>query len=343
MNDSAAAAKLVASLQARVEETLDRCIPRDVPLALVNFPNHGNVGDSAIWLGTKAALRRLGRGTVYETGAASYDQRALAARVRDGVILFHGGGNLGDLWPREQLFRERILQDFPNNRILQLPQTITFREEGAAARFRDLCRRHGGFSLLVRDLPSGRAAAELLGLEGVPCPDLAFALGPLGPRSAPSIDILWQNRSDAVERMHHTAIGDPRVALADWHDAEPKREVVAGRRRLAIMLALRRSASWLPWPDVCARVADSYERLAQVRLNGGLALLSRGRVVITDRLYGHILCLLLGIPHVVLDTRYGKNSAALEAWTGQSGIAHLCAQPAEALACAQRMLKGLKS
>jgi exopolysaccharide biosynthesis predicted pyruvyltransferase EpsI len=43
--------------------------------------------------------------------------------------------------------------------------------------------------------------------------------------------------------------------------------------------------------------------------------LSRGRVVITDRLHGHILCLLLGLPHVLLDNSIGKLSAYFETWT----------------------------
>jgi pyruvyl transferase EpsO len=47
----------------------------------------------------------------------------------------------------------------------------------------------------------------------------------------------------------------------------------------------------------------------------GLRLLSAGHVVVTERLHGHVLCLLAGIPHVVLDNSYGKVRAFVEAWT----------------------------
>ncbi|WP_276524270.1 polysaccharide pyruvyl transferase family protein, partial [Enterobacter hormaechei] len=45
---------------------------------------------------------------------------------------------------------------------------------------------------------------------------------------------------------------------------------------------------------------------ARRRVERGLRLLSRGERIVTDRLHGHILSLLLGIPHVVLDNDYGK-------------------------------------
>jgi pyruvyl transferase EpsO len=45
-------------------------------------------------------------------------------------------------------------------------------------------------------------------------------------------------------------------------------------------------------------------------------------VVITDRLHAHILSLLLGIPHAVLDNSYGKVGRFLAAWTGGAAGVH---------------------
>jgi pyruvyl transferase EpsO len=58
-----------------------------------------------------------------------------------------------------------------------------------------------------------------------------------------------------------------------------------------------------------------YRPLAEKRLQRGIRLLSTAEVVVTDRLHGHILCLLLGIPHVLLDTSNGKLSAFHRTWT----------------------------
>ncbi len=47
----------------------------------------------------------------------------------------------------------------------------------------------------------------------------------------------------------------------------------------------------------------------------GLLFLQRGRVVISDRLHGHILSVLLGIPHVILDNSYHKVTSYHRSWT----------------------------
>ena len=65
-----------------------------------------------------------------------------------------GGGNFGDLYPRYQSLRTRVVADFPSNRIVVLPQSIHFaRQEGIDARLAPL-RRHSDLRIAVRDAPS---------------------------------------------------------------------------------------------------------------------------------------------------------------------------------------------
>jgi pyruvyl transferase EpsO len=68
-----------------------------------------------------------------------------------------------------------------------------------------------------------------------------------------------------------------------------------------------------------------------------MACLSRGETVITDRLHGHILAMLLGIPHVLLDDRHGKLSSFHERWTSDVDGIHFAASPDEALAAAGQL------
>ena len=42
----------------------------------------------------------------------------------DGVIALHGGGNIGGSWPNHQRLRRRVLGDFPDRRIVIMPQSI---------------------------------------------------------------------------------------------------------------------------------------------------------------------------------------------------------------------------
>ena len=91
---------------------------------------HGNVGDSAIWLGERTLLRDAGVTVAYACDLQSFSAAELAERVPagTGTTFVHGGGNLGDLWPRHQVLRERVISAFPNHRIVQLPQSVHFRD-----------------------------------------------------------------------------------------------------------------------------------------------------------------------------------------------------------------------
>ena len=61
--------------------------------------------------------------------------------------------------------------------------------------------------------------------------------------------------------------------------------------------------------------------------------------MITDRLHGHILCVLLGIPHVILDNRYGKLSTYHRTWTAEVDGVHLADSPADALRLARELVR----
>ena len=63
-------------------------------------------------------------------------------------------------------------------------------------------------------------------------------------------------------------------------------------------------------------------------------------MVITERLHGHILCLLGGIPNVLIDNSYGKNAAFYSAWTHDWPGTGFVNTPAAAKARAQQLLEG---
>ena len=163
----------------------------DSPFALVDFPDHPNVGDSAIWLGTTAFFRKhRGMEPAYVATTRTLSGRELQDALPHGPIFIHGGGNFGDLWPRHHEFREHLLERFPDREIIQLPQSIHFQEPGRAARTARLIARHGRFRLFVRDRASYEFAAARFDCEVRLCPDMALFLGPLvrePPRSMCSV------------------------------------------------------------------------------------------------------------------------------------------------------------
>jgi len=282
--------------------------------ALVDFPDHANVGDSAIWLGEITMLRQItGRDPCYVSTWHDFDHDAFRAACPDGVLFLHGGGNLGDIWPHHQHFREQILSAFPDRTIVQLPQSIHFREPSNATRFAAIAGRHPHFTLHVRDRRSLTFARRHLGCPAILAPDSAYAMArPV--RGTPDCDVLMLMRTDDERRDHADPVALPASsAMVDWLEDEP---------------------GLPPGTDPVARTAQ-----AMARVDRGLRLLSRGRVVITDRLHGHILADLLRIPHVVLDNEYGKIAAYMEAWPAASSSVAVATTMAQAMAQAERMTR----
>ncbi len=255
--------------------------------ALVDFPDHANVGDSAIWLGELAMLRQItGRDPSYISTWHDFDLDAFHRACPDGLLFLHGGGNLGDIWPHHQRFRESILANVRDRTVVQLPQSIHFRSPANIDRFAAVVADHPDFVLYVRDTRSLKFARERLACPSHLAPDSAYALGGQF-RAAPQCDVLMLMRTDD-ERLGYVLPSADMLMVVDW--LEDDADLPVGRDA-----------------GIC-------EAQAVARVDRGLRSLERGRVVVTDRLHGHILADLLGIPHVVLDNEYGKIAAYLDAW-----------------------------
>ena len=327
---------VVAGLAARVVATYAELLDGASDVALLDYPNHVNIGDAAIWAGELAALRALGVPVRYACDQRGYVPGHLRAALGPRtVILLHGGGNFGDLYPRHQRLRERVLADFPERRTVQLPQSVAHAGAGTAERLRGLAARHRDLHVLVRDRPSAAWFEERAGIPTRLCPDSALALRRLEPAVART-GILWLARTDP-EAVATGVEPPPGVRRGDW--PEPRAPWTA--RRLASRLA---SAATSTAPAAGAHVwpaaAGLFPRLAAERLRTGAAFVGGARVIVTDRLHAHLLSLLCGVPSVLCDNSTGKVRACFDLWTGESPLAHWGGTPEAALALAGRIAAG---
>ena len=306
----ATSAVLAANLARRIHEVVGAVLAPATRCAVLDYPFHANVGDNAIWLGEQRVLRALGARVVYTANLSAYDPDRLASRLAGrGTILLHGGGNLGDLWPEHQRVREEVVAAFPDYPIVQLPQSICFRDSAALRRAKTVFDRHPNLTLLLRDQNSLAIARNTFRARSILCPDMALALGELKRAGRPRVDVVALCRSDQEAAVRALPGGKAPWKCQDW--VAPPRGLRGG-----VWRALRRLHRY---HDVLGRRGDGlyrlYGLLARQRLAYGRRLLSRGRVVVTDRLHGHLLSLLLGIPHVIMDDQYGKLRSFYETWT----------------------------
>jgi exopolysaccharide biosynthesis predicted pyruvyltransferase EpsI len=254
--------------------------------ALLDFPDHANVGDSAIWLGELVMLRGItGRDPDYVCTWHDFDEQALRTACPDGIVFLHGGGNLGDIWPHHQQMRETVLERLRDRTVVQLPQSIHFRDASAAARFAGIAARHPQLTLYARDTASLAIAQQMVGTVAALAPDSAFALGGQARRE-PDVPVLALMRTDK-ERVDSTPALPAGTFVCDWLEDDDG-------------------------------LSGDHAALATARVARGLRLLSRGQTIATDRPHGHILALLLDIPHIVFDNDYGKIGRYVATWTRDS-------------------------
>jgi exopolysaccharide biosynthesis predicted pyruvyltransferase EpsI len=319
---------------ARLQDEITRALAPELDgvrsFALVDFPDHSNVGDSAIYLGELEWLRRRGLAPAYVCSTTTYSAAALREAVPEGPILIHGGGNFGDIWPHHQALREAVITAFPGRRIVQLPQTIHFDDKAALDHVAEIIAAHGDVLLLVRDRSSYELARNAFACEVRLCPDIALTLGSMRLPGKAWHDLLLLVRTDKETAKHESIPALPVGAVAcDWLD-EPENFRQRRRRWSACRTVLSAPRQAF---DLNYQRAELYRRLAAHRLARGLRVLASGRTVISDRLHAHILCLLLGIPHIVFDNNYGKLGRFIDTWTAECELVRLAGGLAEALDC----------
>lgn len=305
----------VAELRTQLVSTLTELAQGRESWALLDFPHHNNIGDSAIWLGARMLLPPLhGRSASYVSNARFDPGEVRRHLAQDGIIYLQGGGNFGDLWPGHQLYREAVLARYPGHRIVQLPQSIHYNDPAAIERTKRAIAGHGDFHLLVRDRRSHDFATAHFDCNVLMAPDNAFGID-MGAfaRSGPASGIRCIFREDQEKRDDAVAGAEVFAGLAveDW------RQMGAGHRRLSrnVMRVVRREP---PVPGWMALRAAAFDWMARSLVAMGFAQLSRAEVVVTDRLHGHIMCELFGVPHVVIDNSYGKVSGYIDFWGASS-------------------------
>ncbi len=306
--------------------------------ALLNYPNHYNVGDHAIWLGTVDFLRSLNTRIAYTCDLDDYSPLSLAAALDpDDPLLLLGGGSFGDLWPDRQAFHETIVAAHPHRAIFLLPQSIHFQNAALERRAAEVFNAHGGVTLFARDRTSyERMGEQFSGCSVHLAPDMALQLSgwlsSVAPAGDPDPRTLLLARNDR-ECFASQATALPGALRQDWTPYQRKWRW--GRACVPFSLAVARwhrrlwacgishpsefaaRSAW--FRGLTAHPAGALADAPGCRLSldllwYGCRQLSGHPAVVTDRLHAHVLAAMLGVPNVLLPNVYPKNRAFFETW-----------------------------
>jgi len=336
---------MLEKLRHILTETWRGLLPSGSKCALALYPDHWNAGDAAIWWGTRKLLAELGVEVRYACDPWSYDPVELRRALPEGPVLLLGGGNFGDVYPPEESLRNRILEDFCSRRIIQLPQSIWFRSQEGIDRMAKLLAAQSDFMLLLRDRESLEfARTRFPETHAALCPDASLALDLTMASANPEVPVLalWRNDSELC--------GPLPAVPSDWivRDWTLKNGILPAEEASQIAGAVRFFKEWVGNPPAIgspcpperrlawSQQSSRWDELAEERTLRGCRILTSGRMIVTNRLHAHLLCAMMGKPHVVCDTSNGKVFAYRDTWNDANGscgsaFVHFANSPAEAV------------
>ncbi len=281
-------------------------LPIDRPLVYLDYPVHMNFGDLLIMRGTERFFADYGHRVVSRAAYMNFVAHDASRITRETVIVMHGGGNFGDLYPVHQNFREQIVRRFPDNRIVVLPQSVYFSSPLALERSARIFRQHRDLALCVRDHASLGQVRGKFTDNTVLMPDMAHQLW-RGSQPHPTAGerTLQLLRTDVEAAAHQQQVAAQQPM--DWLDFVPRWSCqIFGRilRLHALEGKLgRKLGAHTLWHGYC----DLLHRHMESRFLGY-------DEVITSRLHGMIFALLLGKRVRYLDNLYGKLNGYARTW-----------------------------
>jgi len=271
--------------------------------AYIDIPTHFNVGDLLIYKGTDKFFSDYNINIVYEAGTLAIDFKKLEEA---DVILFHGGGNFGDLYPLHQKLREKVIKDFSHKRIICLPQSIHYDSQDALIKSSVLFKSHPDFHFFVRDDKSFEIANQFSN-NVYKMPDMAHSLHPLvdqlevGPSNIVPPKILNLIRVDKESNGGNKSLN--KVGF-DWVNIiTPTDYFIQTMYFKMIKLKYLRPRAHKMW-----------SKLSDAIIFRSIQYFSSHTLVHTDRLHGLILSCLLGKEIFLKDNSYGKNTNYYKAW-----------------------------
>lgn len=278
-------------------------------IALIDVALHVNLGDS-ILMRAAIHLASLFGHSVHYVCAGSQDsnfdetfprcdmEKLIEVVKNNGLVMYHAGGNWGDLYRHVQKYRLQFLKRLGTAyqtknttfKVIQLTQTIAYKPDGMEhiATDDDAINNlpAGMFTLVTRQEDSYTWAKEHYkdNIKILKSPDLAFALGQLSPVGEPTIDVIFVMRDDREDKER-------------GNDLERK----VGTRFTGTGLTYS-FQDWGYENETNEYSAEHPTLLSEVRLNGALRTISSGKVLITNRFHAHLIGMMMGKMTFWVDT-----------------------------------------
>ncbi|WP_424475224.1 polysaccharide pyruvyl transferase family protein [Oceanobacillus kimchii] len=304
--------KVMYNLKEKLRVEILSVLPNNSKIHYFDYPVHGNIGDMLIWQGTEKFfednnINVLNRFNYHE--ATRKLKKGLLGINKNEIIVCHGGGNFGDLYSPHQELRNKLINFFPNNKIIILPQTIYYQKEENLINDINLYKSHSDLHIFVRDRRSFNLLKEN-GLTNVKLiPDMAHILYP--------VEYNTQNKNNKKELLFLRRDIESNNGQAhnkrnsfDWDDLFSyvsriyMKNLIRVNKSSVLSTVLSSNLFFLLWKNFMKKTVEK-----------AVIYYSNFNSIKTSRLHGHILACLMNKKNILIDNSYGKNSSYYNEWT----------------------------
>lgn len=268
----------------------------------LDAPEYGNLGDQAI----AYAIHRFCEDILPDRNLIEFQENNVIRHLgwlkknisTNDVIILQGGGNLGNIYPRYEYIRRVIIRNFPDNKIVIFPQSISFSKDSKGLHekmvFSDVYGKHKKLTLFARDSHSYKVIRKYLPDTDVRlCPDIVFYL------------------TGEIQEQYREGLG---ICLRE--DSE---KCVSQQDTAAVIAELKkRYISCQQITTLCEEERPIIGSLRERLVKEKLKEFSSCEMILTDRLHGMIFSYITSTPCVSLNNATGKSLYAYNDWLKNS-------------------------
>lgn len=308
--------KVLNSIKEKMYEQLSSLIDHDY--IFLDLPYYSNIGDILIWKGTEEFLQTLPYQCLYKAAIETYKKPIISKEV---IILLQGGGNFGDIWRRHTNFCLRIIDEFPKNKIIILPQTVFYADEIILKKDAQLMGKHPNLTICARDRVTQHLLKTYFSKNTILLlPDMAFCIPQtwflkyIKPEKRAALFFKRKDKEFQPFNYQKYMQNQQNIEEHEWPSME--RTLMACRLMYYLKSVHAIVKRFKSLSTISAKIVDRYAICVYMPflIKLGVQFLSRYQYIYTTRLHGAILGVLLQKPMTFFDNSYGKNSSFYNTW-----------------------------
>lgn len=276
---------------------------------VIGTSDRSNIGDHIIAYSEISILNEVfPRHSVMEITGDTFRKRRKGVKdiiKKEDILFITGGGFLGDLWSNEEYMVNAVLKDYPDNKIIILPQTIYFYDEADSPILRSKLAnylKHKKLYLAARDKKTFEFYLRYFNATKIGLfPDMALYLN---------------------EKIYSNSSNDVMLCFR-----EDKERVITRSEELLIVKILNDKGLNVVFGSTLGTGVHNGDIVLANRkraIQSKLEEFARPKFIITDRLHGMILSTLAGTPCIVFDNLSKKVTEVHDQWMNDIKSVFIC-------------------